>query len=222
MRIFRSFPIFFALFFYFFAPGWAISVEELQEKILKSEAELKGLQFNYVQEMRSDLTPEISMSSGTAYIVKPKSLRIEQVSPEPQTIVTSGKYLYIYTPRFGQVLRNSWKQWVSKNIFFPGLVGFSNTLIELKKKYVWSVIEESNIKDEQVIRVRLTERASSGQAQTLDMWVGATDFIPRKTEFIIGTLKVVTTLSQLELNPKLDESLFNFKQPGNARLIKMP
>lgn len=199
----------------------AVTVSELQEEMARSDSTIKSMSFGYIQEVRSSLTSEVQTSSGIAYFSKPRNLRIEQKEPERQLIVSSGKTVFIYTPRFHQVIKDSWNNWFSKNSFFPGLVGFSETLKKLKKDYNWTIVGVDDLNGEETFSVRL-ENAGDDTGQRLNLWVGKADFIPRKTEVITGTLKLTTTLVSLKKNPELDAELFHFVQPEDSEMIEIP
>ena len=198
-----------------------MTVAEIQDKIKSQGAQIQGLQFDYRQEMTSSLSPEVQKASGTAYIKKPKSLRIEQRDPEPQVIVGSGKNIFIYTPRFKQVLKDSWKRWVKKNPLLPGLFGESETFERLKKDFRWEVSGREDMNGEKTIHLRLRENPEP-DGQELILWLGETDFIPRKTKMLSGTLEVTTTLVSLQVNPPLEDKLFRFVPPPGTVTVQMP
>ena len=194
-----------------------MTVAELQEKIAAKDSEIKSVQFNFTQEMKSGLSKEVQKAAGTAYFKKPKNLRIDQASPEKQTVVTAGKSVFIYTPRFNQALKDSWSAWAAKNSFFPGLFGVSDTFKKLKKDYAWEVVGSENLNGEKTLSVSL-----KGRDGILKFWLGESDFVPRKTEITSGTLQVTTTLVSLELNPSLNDKLFQFSPPPGTNIIKVP
>lgn len=199
----------------------AMSVTELQEKMAGTDASLESVRFSYVQEMHSDLSSEVRKSSGMAYFKRPKQLRVEQTEPETQLIVSAGKAVFIYTPRFNQVLKDSWDRWFSKNVFFPGLLGFSETFKKLKKEYRWQILGETDMDGNKTVVVQLNSNMQ-GENQQLKLWISQDDFIPRKTELVLGTLTLTTTLSSLQLNPELNSDLFRFRQPPHSEIIAVP
>lgn len=200
----------------------ALTVGELQEKMRSSESSVRTMQFRYVQEMRSSLANEVRISSGTVYLRKPRDLRIEQSGPERQLIVASGKSVFVYTPRFKQVLKDSWDRWIERNTFFPGLSGFSDTLQKLTRDYRWEIRGDGEIDGEKTLQVTLHRKGEGEPADHLDLWLGEADFIPRKTELVSGTLKLTTTVAALRVNPGLDAGLFKFEPPAGTGTIEMP
>ncbi len=211
-----------ALFLFFTQSlAQAITVSELQKKMAESDAGLQSVRFDYVQEMKSGLTDEVQTSSGTAYFKKPKNLRIEQKEPMPQLVVSSGKSVFIYTPRFKQVLKDSWNHYFAKGSFFPGLIGFQQTLEKLKSDYRWSLGASSEMNGEKMFRLNLENKSPQDKDQ-LNLWIAESDFIPRKAEVIAGTLKVTTTLVSLQKNPVLDAELFKFEKPQESQIIQVP
>ncbi len=200
--------------------AWAISLAELQDGMRKSDESVGSVQFSFIQETRSTLTSEVQVSSGTAYIRRPKQFRIEQVYPERQIVVSDGKKLSIYTPRFKQVIEDSWKRWMSQNSFFPGLAGFSGAFEKLRVNYAWKIDGECGAKDGGGIRVRLSGRGAESE-RGLELCVDAGDFVPRRTELREGTLRVITTLTALKQNPELPVSLFRLERMDGVKIIRM-
>lgn len=199
---------------------YALTVSTLQEKISNSDLSLESIQFNYLQEMHSTLTSEVHSSSGIAYLKKPKELRIEQIEPEKQLIVSSGKNVFIYTPRFKQVIQESWNRWFANNLFFPGILGFSETFQRFKNEYHWEITGTLELNGEKLVTVHL-QSLSKEKDHHLNLWVSESDFIPRKTELVFGTLTLVTTCTSLQKNPELKSDLFRFRRPPDSEMIQL-
>ncbi len=198
-----------------------LTVGEIQEKMLTSDQQLSSLKIEYAQKMTSSLTAETKESSGKAFLRKPRELRIEQSNPESQLIVSSGKNVFIYTPRFRQVVKDSWQRWSDNQFLLPGVSGFGQTLDRLKKDYNWEVLGSAEIKGVKTILVRMT-RPGNKDGEKLKVWISESDFIPRRTELVMGTLKMTTEVTSIELNPVLDSGLFRFQQPKDANVIQAP
>lgn len=198
-----------------------MTVDELQRGMMESESSLKTLKFDFVQETCSALNSERHESSGTAYVRKPKQLRIEQNEPEKQLLISDGKTVYVYTPRFNQVIKDSWKKWFSKNLFFPGIAGFVEMIETLKKDYQWTVNGLAQLDGVNTVIVQLT-CSDKKRDERLKLWVSENDFMPRKTEFTSGTLSMTTTLVSLKRDEELNPELFKFNRPAKAEIIKMP
>lgn len=203
------------------APAAALSLDELQTKMQESEAALQGVQFDYRQEMRSELTPEVKRSSGTAYILRPRNIRIEQKAPSSQLIVSEGRTVYVYTPQFRQVLRDSWKKWFSSNVVFPGLLTFSDTYGSLKRDYAWEMLPPRNLDGQEMLAVRLRP-LDEKKTESLELWISPEDYMPRKAEWSSGTLSLATVLSSVKRNPDMPPGLFKFKKPENSSIIEVP
>lgn len=202
------------------ASAW--TVQELQTKMREADSALKSVQFDFTQETRSELTPEVRKSSGTAWARKPRDLRLEQKSPEEQLIVASGKTVTVYTPRFKQALTQKADSWFGQNLLFPGLAGFSGTLDRLANDFIWTLSEEMNADGGRTIKARLEGKAAKREGETLILWIAETDFIPRKTEYRAQTLSLTTQVSALKINPDPPADLFKFRLPPKATLIRMP
>lgn len=191
--------------------------------MLASDRQLTSLKVDYAQRLTSSLTAEVRKTSGTAYLRKPRELRIEQGEPEPQVIVASGKTVQIYTPRFRQVVKDSWQRWSDSQLLLPGIAGFGQTLERLKKDYAWDIQGSTVIKGMNMILLKLTKpEGAAAERENLTMWISESDFIPRRSELVAGTLKMTTEVKALELNPELDRALFRFQPPKDATVIQAP
>lgn len=211
----------FLLFACFPVPLSAITVPELQDKMEEVSLKVTSLSFGYLQEMRSQLSSTVQRSAGTAVFLKPRNFRLEQTLPEPQTVVSSKETVFIYTPRFRQAVKNSWNKWLSENLLFPGLATFSEAMKRLKGEYEWSILEEQELNGEKTICVRLDSRFTSQNPHHLILCLGRTDFIPRKTEWISGTLSLSTTLFSLQINPAISAELFRFRLPKGTSVVEL-
>lgn len=221
-RLTNPIALFTFLPFYLFTslPLSAMSIPEIQEKMSESSQKVESLSFSYIQELRSSLSPGVSRSSGTAVFQKPRNLRLEQTEPEPQMVISSGKTVFIYTPRFRQVIKNSWKGWLSQNLLFPGLTTFSDALKNLKREYEWQMDAAPSHQGEKQLCLRLS-RNRLPKDHYLILCLETVDFIPVKTEWVAGTLSLTTTLLSLQVNPTLSPELFQFRVPAGTSVIEL-
>ena len=220
-RLFYFSSFFIILPFFCASTLWGLTVDELQKKMAESDLNLQTLEFNFTQEAASSLAEEKRRSSGAAYVQKPKKFRIEQVEPEKQLLISDGKSVYVYTPRFNQVVKDSYKKWFSKNIFFPGMSGFSNTLEQLNKEYLWVLKDEGALDGEKTFVAELTP-FDKDRKETIKLWIDRDDFIPRKTELVSETLTLTTTVNGLKRNEILKPELFKFSRPEKSEMISIP
>lgn len=200
----------------------AITIQEIQDRMADSNVRLGSLSFEYSQVLTSSLSAETKKSTGKAYFRKPSELRIEQSEPESQLIVASGKNVYIYTPRFKQVLKDSWKKWSNANFLFPGLASFGQTLARMKDDYSWEVQGSSTLGGQKTLLLHLARKGAKPGSEDIYLWVPESDFIPRKTELVMGTLKMTTEVNRLSENPDLSADLFKFNKPADSQEIQVP
>ncbi len=184
---------------------------EVQQKIKESHENLKSLEFEYVQSVQA---------AGKVYFAKPNDIRIELYEPEKQTIIVSDKEVNIYTPRFKQVLRDSRKHWFESNQLFTGILGSSKDLARLEKEYNWELGSVEDVEGTPSLKIMLTKKSSETEA--FQMWVGTSDFIPRKTVMGTSGLGVTTVLKSIKLNLGIDPALFKFALPEGAEIVDMP
>lgn len=200
----------------------AVTVQEIQDRMADSNARLGSLSFEYSQVLSSSLSLETKKSTGKAYFRKPSELRIEQSEPESQLIIASGKSVYIYTPRFKQVLKDSWKKWSNTNFLFPGLASFGQTLVRMKDDYSWEIQGSSTLGGQKTVLLHLSRKGARPGSEDIYLWVPESDFIPRKTELVMGTLKMTTEVNRLSENPELSADLFKFNKPADSQEIQVP
>ncbi|MBI2916061.1 MAG: outer membrane lipoprotein carrier protein LolA [Elusimicrobia bacterium] len=211
------------LFIFCFLPSslLAMTVSDVQKKMQASAETVQSLQFQYVQELRSLQSAESRVSTGTVFYKKPKWMRIEHSNTENQITITQGKVVYIVTPRFNQVVQQSWDDWFQKNFWSLGLADFSPLLEKAMKEYNWSLLENKEFQGEKMIRIALKNRTDPEGTPAITLWISPSDYLLRKTELVSGSLIWSTTIHAVVRNSDLKESLFQFKVPPNSKVIQI-
>jgi len=183
----------------------------------KSEKTVNSVSFGYTQEITFTLTNEKQDSAGEAVFLKPDNIRVKQLKPVQQTIITNGSKVWIFTPEYNQVIQDSWSKWTKNALIPESLVNMGQNWKELRQKYTFTYLAQEG--QNQVLL--LTGKADG--SWKLKIWVDATTFVVNKM-ILSGENVAVTTLAfDYKFNdPAIDKALFDFKPPKGVEIMKMP
>ena len=196
----------------------AQSAEEVVARLQRAETEIQRLQFDYLQTTRIPLTGETFKSKGAALFERPNRFRLEQKSPQPQTVVCDGKDLWFYLPARGQALRDSVDNWARSAGFPQGLSPFRLETTELRAKYDIAL----ETPDPKTPILRLTPRGDRAFPYDLRVWVDLASGLPIKTELSSKSVTATTTVKNFKINVPLSPDAFRFSPPAGTDVIDAP
>lgn len=199
-------------------PLRAQSAEDVVARLRRAETEIQRLQFDYVQVTRIPLTGESVQSKGAALFDRPNRFRLEQKTPQPQTVVCDGKDLWFYLPARGQALRDSVDNWARSAGFPQGLSPFRLETTELRAKYDIAL----ETPDPKTPVLRLTPRGDRAFPYDLRVWVDVTSGLPIKTELSSKSVTATTTVKNFKINVPLSPDAFRFTPPAGTDVIDAP
>lgn len=215
-RFFCAISVISALFTVILAPARAkeAPVDALLAKIQTAEKTFQTLRFTFTQRTLVQVTGEEQVLKGQASFRKPNLFRVEHLEPRPLTAVSDGKTLWLYNPVRKQVMADSWDTW-SANAGFPrGLGFFQSGSADLRQRYNVSV-EGGNV-------LLCTPKDPDAWPYTLRVWVDPATGLPQKTELASQSLRTVTEVGAMEVNPTLPDDVFIFKTPAGAETFGTP
>lgn len=196
----------------------AQSADEVVAQLQRAETEIQRLQFDYLQTTRIPLTGETVKSKGAALFERPNLFRLEQKTPQPQTVVCDGKDLWFYLPARGQALRDSVDNWARSAGFPQGLSPFRLETAELRAKY--DILLETP--DPKTPVLRLTPRGDRAFPYELRVWVDLVSGLPVKTELSSKSVTATTNVKNFKINVPLSPDAFRFSPPAGTDVIDAP
>lgn len=107
---FFFFPLLILLFCSADVPAGEVAVEEIVKKLQARYDSVSGFTADFTQEIESTTLGEKVTSQGKVYFKKPGRMRWEFTSPDPQTVVSDGRFFWFYQPRQNQVLKTPLEQ----------------------------------------------------------------------------------------------------------------
>ena len=182
-------------------------------KMQKKYENVNSLTANFSQSQKNAALGRTKDSKGRIYIVRPNKFRWETFEPDASILTSNGKKFWFYTPPFqegekGQVMIRNAHDAQSK-LAVDLLIGGS----DFKKNFDYRRIEP--------LHYRLNPLKPAGDIDSIELFLENQTNLVYKLRLISASGNETTiTLSQVELGPKLPESMFNFQVPPQTEVIK--
>lgn len=189
-------------------------LESVLHKLREAEASVKTLRFSFVQKTLVVVTGEEQVLRGRASFLKPDRFRVEHLSPRPLTAVSDGKTLWIHNPARNQVMADKWDNWAASAGFPRGLSFFQEGSADLRKKYDITLEKDGSL--------TCVPKDKDAWPYTLRVWPDAASGLPLKTELFSQSLRTVTEVTDMEVNPALPDATFTFTPPAGAEVFGTP
>jgi len=155
-----------------------------------------------------------SEASGRLYYQKPRQMRWEYDTPEPQVFVANHDYAWLYVPSENQI-----SLFDAKALFASPLAqAFFDGIIELKKNFEVSLDVSQSSQSSAVLK--LIPKKEDPSIESLLLWIDMrTNRILRiDTRDLVGNVNRIVLDSQ-KVAPSLDAKLFQLEVPPSATII---
>lgn len=191
--------------------------EAVLQRAAAAYAGVRSMRADFVQRRENPLLGSTTTSRGTLYQRSPDRFALRYSQPAGDAIVADGKYFWVYYPSADrrQVIR------APASPEGAGAVDLKAQFIgnPLERfRYTYHGTEQSGGRRVHVLT--LVPRQNAGY-QSLKVWIDGMDSLIRR--FIItepnGT-KVEFELSNLTVNPRLDDDVFRFTPPADAVIVE--
>jgi outer membrane lipoprotein carrier protein len=190
----------------------AASADTVSDRIQAKYSQVEYIQADFTQETYIELLERNQTRSGKLYFGRNR-FRIDYEKPEKQSYIFDGETLWIYSPKFKEVeIYSDADQRISREAlaFLSGL-GTLNTTFKIPK---------TKAQDEQTV-LTLIPRDKKSRLKKIELVVNKNDY----------TLKEATLwpkrgnrshyiFTDLKLDKKVSDKLFNFKIPRNITIIR--
>jgi outer membrane lipoprotein-sorting protein len=124
--------------------------------------------------------------------------------------------VWIYTPKYRQVIVDNWKKWIANSFVPASIINFGKGWKDLKKRYVIS------LDGRQDGRYVLMFTPRENESLKMKFWIEADKFIPVKVEIYGDNVTIRTEMLNETLNPKIDKKLFIFHAPAGVEVMSLP
>jgi outer membrane lipoprotein carrier protein len=174
-----------------------------------------GFSAKFFQESMLKAMQISDTAEGNLTVKHPGKMRWEYTIPDPQTVVSDGRTMWIYRPSDNQVM-------VGKApTFFSGGkgAGFLSDIGQVRKSFAIEVLKAEN---DAYYRLRLTPRKASPDLADVLLSVRKTDFQVDQviTHNAYGD-ETQITLSDYRFNINPNESLFTFEPPEGVDVVQV-
>lgn len=173
-----------------------------------------GFAADFTQEIESATLGEKVTSQGKVYFKKPGRMRWEFTSPEPQTVVSDGRFFWFYQPQQKQVLKTPLQQAFRSHTPVSFLTGVGR----IDQDFTVSLAGQAG----EVYLLYLTPReGEESLGGSLEMQVSARTYDIVRVQ-ITDSLGNLTRLyfSNLDHKAALDEALFHFTVPQGVDIVE--
>lgn len=180
---------------------------------------IKSLQANFVNKRDNPLLGSTSTYRGTLYQKRPDRFLMKFSDPAGDVIVSDGRYFWLYYPSADrrQVLRAPAQTGAAGGVDLQ-----AQFLGDPLTRFTHTYHGRETIGGRSTHVLTLIPRQNQGY-KSLKVWIDAKDALVRR--FVLtenNGLVQEFTLSSLVVNPALNNDLFVFKPPADARIIERP
>lgn len=196
------------------AAGEVRGAEEILAR-LETRYAAAGLEARFTQVSTLQAMDITDTAEGRLWIRRPGQMRWEYTAPEPQTIVTDGRQLWIHRPLDRQVMIGS-----APSFFGDGKgAGFLADIGQLRRQFDVSVSPEST---GTAHRLTLVPRRQQPDLVRVELEIDpADDTIEAVTTFNAYGDKTRIVLEDVIFHNQLDDALFRFQIPRGVEIIRM-
>ncbi len=190
---------------------------EIAGRVQARYDETRDLTAAFTQEMTIQAGGHVLRSKGRMYFEKPGLMRWEYDSPEPQTIVADGKYLWIHQPEDKQVLRAPLEQAFQSQTPVSFLFGVAR----IGRDFTPKLLEETG---EGGIRLELEPTAEEGGALGLLILEVDPETYDLRAATVRDPLGNVTEVRLVDpvRNGGVSSERFRFVRPPGTDLLEAP
>jgi outer membrane lipoprotein carrier protein len=200
-----------------------LTVPLVLERFERFDAGLRTLSGEFRQSVHSQDTGQSQSVSGTLAYRKKDRLRVEHLSPEPQTLVCDGARVWVWRPANRQVIRSKLADWKKSQPLAQGLLDFGNYAGLLKRYDVsLATVSAPGTDGHRSLVLSLKPLEASRGDFLLTLRLSTKDFFPFDSELRVGAVTARTAFSGIRFNPELPDSQFQFRPPPGADVLDFP
>ncbi len=188
--------------------------EEVIKKVRKRYEKLKRFSADFEQTFEWKLAEETHTFKGKLYLKKPNRFRLET---DTQTVVSDAKQVWTYIYANEQVILTSYSE-------LRGMPKWEDLLFEYGEDYGARYVALEKVGDKKYHLVELIPRKQDKNADVAQMkvWVDPKEWVALKVAYVDSNGDETTyRLSNVAINPKMDDALFSFQVPEGVEVVDM-
>lgn len=192
----------------------AMTGEEVIKKVRKRYEKMKRFSADFEQTFEWKLAQETHTFRGKLYLKKPNRFRLET---ETQTVVSDAKQVWTYIHANKQVILTSYSE-------LRGMPKWEDLLFEYGEDYGARYVAVEKLGDKKCHLVELIPKKQDKEADVVRMkvWVDPKEWVVLKVAYVdVNGDGTTYRLSNVAVNPKMDDALFSFQVPEGVDVVDM-
>lgn len=189
----------------------AQGTDQVVDRLRAKYGKVNTLRAEFTQTISSEAGGDAQTLAGTLYLQGGK-YRVE--SPR-QTYVTDGKVIWIYNADERQVL-------VNDNVHDETTFSPNDFIFHFDDHYQATGVRTVNVSGQKQYMLSLKPKLKDSVYRDVTLWVRSDDLTITRLDVIdVNGAKVTISLKDIQLNPKLSDSLFTFKAPKGVEVVDL-
>jgi outer membrane lipoprotein carrier protein len=196
---------------------------ELKQVVAKLEAnvgQISTLQSKFSQEVRSQqFGKTLSSGGGELFFAKPGKMTWHYTAPEEHWYITDGKVFWDYLPSAKQAMMVKLDEALASNLPKSFLFGMG----KLSEQFSVQFHPDQSESDPKVYHLILTPKKEQDKVM-----IGILELVIDSKSFLVQQARLkdpmgnesIMTFSQMKVNPRVDEKIFQFAPPPGVEVIK--
>jgi len=207
--------------FLFLLPGIHLGAQD----ILTAENYFDEISQRYgkIEDYEADITITRGegIMAGKLFYRTPNLLRIDFTEPQDQVLVTDGKLLTIYIPKYEVIMEQNLKRRSQATL---ATMAGSQGLMLLKRNYSVAYLEGPDPtpleegSTEKVVQLKLSSRSTSEGFRQIDISVAGNGLIRRIRAITLGYEELVYDFEEIRVNQNIPENRFLYDSPSYANV----
>ena len=178
---------------------------------------VRSMKASFVQRTENPLLGNTTTSHGTLYQQRPDRFKLNFTEPAGDVIVSDGRFFWIYYPSVDpkQVMR------APVSAAGAGAVDLQAQFLgDTDRRFTATLEGTADVNGRSAHVVTMVPRENLGYRR-LKVWVDTQDHLVRRFEIVENNDNVRRfDLSQLQINPQIAPSVFQFTVPEGARIVE--
>lgn len=182
--------------------------QDVLSSIEKAQEGLQDLRGEFLEIVKLP-QQEPQKRRGRFFFKKPHSLKVDELAPQRQSLLSDGSTFQLFTPKAQQVLTGDWLAWVSRTEFPEPFFSFLGTLPVSAWEENYQVLFRG--KEEGTYSFLLKPKQAA-QA-TLELWVSEATFLPIRGRMTSKLRSTEMRFDGLQMNTMIPDAEFRLKLP---------
>ena len=199
------------------APAGDPDAASIVRRAADAYSRVRSMKAAFVQRTENPLLGQTTTSRGIMYQRRPDRFKLSFTDPAGDVIVSDGRYFWIYYPSVDakQVMRAP----VSEA--GAGAVDLQAQFLgDTDRRFTATLEGTEAVNGRSAHVVTMLPRENLGYRR-LKVWIDARDHLVRRFEITENNENVRRfDLSDVQINPQLEESIFRFAMPAGARIVE--